>query len=230
MKTPLRVVNGSQFETPVIPSGPTPAPAERKKRELRDDYIVMLCSLRGNVEKDSTEDQMLVRWVFDRMAANKFADDLLQKLEAVAADKLIGEWEEAKERVREQQKKIDRHREEIARETIALNRLSEVRGKRQAEWDIAQQTKKQLGRYASQGDLDKANLWLLKCEGEVEIANQQHVMQQQRINQMNLVEMKPLMEKLNKLAADEARLAHMVLGTSYTDEYGLVHPPRAPLR
>jgi hypothetical protein len=230
MKTPLRVVDGSQFVPTVMPSGPITAPAEKPKRDLRDDYLVMLCSLRGNVPKDSTEDQALVRWVFARMEANKFADELLEKLQAVAADKLIVEWEESKAKVREQQAKIDKHKEEIARETITLNRLSEVRGKRQTEWDIAQQTKKQLGRYAAQRDLDKANMWLLKCEAEVEIANQQHATVQQRINIMNLVEMKPLAEKLNELAADEARLAHMVLGTSYTTPEGLVVPARAPLK
>lgn len=43
---------------------------------------------------------------------------------------------------------------------------------------------------------------------------------------MNLVELKPFMEKLNELAAEEARLAHFVTGQGYTNELGIVVPAR----
>jgi hypothetical protein len=46
---------------------------------------------------------------------------------------------------------------------------------------------------------------------------------------MNLVELKPLMEKLNELLAEEARLAHFVTGAGYTNELGLVVPTRPPI-
>jgi len=107
-----------------------------------------------------------------------------------------------------------------------LNRLSDLRGKKQAQFDVAQQTKRQLGRYASQQKITQADLWLLKCEGELEVANQQHAAVMQKINFMTLTEMKPLQERLNALAAEEAKLAHAVLGTGYTTPEGIVVPGR----
>jgi hypothetical protein len=52
---------------------------------------------------------------------------------------------------------------------------------------------------------------------------------QQRINNLSLAESKPLQEKLAELVAIEARLAYMVLGTSYTNELGIVVPAREPI-
>jgi hypothetical protein len=39
-----------------------------------------------------------------------------------------------------------------------------------------------------------------------------------------------MQEKLAELAAEEAQLHHYVTGQSFTDGYGLVHPPREPLQ
>jgi hypothetical protein len=46
---------------------------------------------------------------------------------------------------------------------------------------------------------------------------------------MNLVDLKPLMEKLNELVAEEMRLAHLVTGAGYTNELGIVVPARPPI-
>jgi hypothetical protein len=46
---------------------------------------------------------------------------------------------------------------------------------------------------------------------------------------MTLTELKPIVERLNELMAEEARLNHYVTGVSYTTDLGLVVPVRPPL-
>jgi hypothetical protein len=92
-----------------------------------------------------------------------------------------------------------------------------------------QQEKRQLSRYAKRREIERVNLLLLKREAEAEFATEEAGAIQTRINMMNLVELKPLMEKLNELAAEEMRLAHFVTGQGYTNEFGIVVPARPPI-
>ena len=66
-------------------------------------------------------------------------------------------------------------------------------------------------------------------EAECDHASRQSAEIQSRINHMNLVDLKPLMEKLNELVAEEMRLAHLVTGAGYTNELGIVVPARPPI-
>jgi hypothetical protein len=136
MKTPMRVSAGG-FDAGVVAPGPIVEKPVIPKREIRDDYMVLLCSLRRNTEKDSDEERELVRLVLERIEANKQADVLLEKLQRMASSKLAIEWEAAKEAVREQQEKIDKFREQTNELTVELNRRAEARAKAQAQFDVA---------------------------------------------------------------------------------------------
>jgi hypothetical protein len=131
--------------------------------------------------------------------------------------------------VREQQKLIDKHRQAITVRTAELNHANEHRSKLIALRDAAQQEKRQLSRFTERREIDRLNLLLTKREAEAEHATKQAGEIQGRINYMNLVDLKPLMEKPNELMAEEARLNHYVTGQSYTTDLGIVVPARPPI-
>jgi superfamily I DNA and/or RNA helicase len=139
------------------------------------------------------------------------------------------EHEAAKKAVRDHQKLIDRHRAELAEQTRELNRANDARAQTIAARDAVQQERRQLSRFAERREIERLNLLLTGREAEAEYATQQAGQIQARINNMNLVELKPLMEKLSELVAEEARLNHFVSGRGYTNELGIVIPSRPPL-
>ena len=67
---------------------------------------------------------------------------------------------------------------------------------------------------------------LSKRESDAGLAAQEHGQIQARINHLTLVELQPLIERLNVLTAQEAKLNHLVTGQGYTNELGLVIPAR----
>jgi hypothetical protein len=146
-----------------------------------------------------------------------------------AREKVRAEHEVAKAAVRDQQKKIAEHHAAIAELTRDLNKANEAKGLAFAARDAAQEEQRRLSRYTEKRDVDRANALLAKREAEADRAAAESGGIQQRINYLTLVDLKPLMEKLNELIAEEARLNHYVTGQSYTTDLGIVVPPTAPL-
>jgi hypothetical protein len=224
------VGSGSQFDAGVVLPGPIQEAAVILKRELSDEFMAALSEMLFArdllTEKDRREVNNLVA---ERMNLNERSAAFIEKFQAQARVKVAAEHEAAKKAVREQQKKIDGHHEEIVALSRELNRRNDVKAKAVAARDAAKQELRQLSRYSERGEVERLNLLLLERESEAEYAIQEAGSIQMQINQKNLVDLKPLMERLNELAAEEARLAHFVTGQGYTNEVGIIVPARPPL-
>jgi regulator of sigma D len=229
MKSSLTVVPGADFAVPVIPAGPLQPPGITK-RELVDQYMHTLSDL--FFERDlltEKEHREVMQLVGQRHALNQRATELIERVRGRAREKITVELESAKAAVRAQQEKIAKHKHEIAAETRELNRLNDAKTRAISARDAAQEAKRSLSRYADRSTHEAANSPLVKREAEAEAASQAAGASQQRINYMNLVDLKPLIEKLNELVNEEARLNHYVSGQGYTNELGIVVPSRPPL-
>lgn len=121
------------------------------------------------------------------------------------------------------------HHGTIAALTRDLNHAAEARSLAFGARDAAQEAQRTLSRYATKAQQEKAAELLAKREAECDKAAKTHGSIQQDINYKMLVDLKPLMEKLTELMNEEARLAHYITGASYTNELGIVVPPRPPI-
>jgi hypothetical protein len=230
VKTPYTTVAGTGFDAGVLPPGPLQPAGITKKHELVDPYMAGLTDLVSQQELLSEKDwRELQQLVNERMSLNERASKLIERFQARARAKVAAEHEAAKAALREQQKKIAEHREAISALTRELNRKNDLRAQAIAARDQAQQEKRQLSRFAERREIERLNLLLSKREAAAEHATQEAGAVQSRINMMTLVELKPLMEKLNELIGEEMRLNHFVTGQGYTNELGIVVPNRPPL-
>src|SRR5208283_1875126 len=115
---------------------------------------------------------------------------------------------------------------ELAMLQRELNRLTELKGKAFMNYTEAREEREQLSRFAPRKHVEAANLLCTRRETEAALAEQECGKIQQVMNRKRLVDLQPLMEKLNELLAEEMKLANTVSGTSYTNEYGIVVPAR----
>ena len=229
MKTSYSVVPGTGFDAGVLPPGPLQPVVPETPHDLPDLYMQHLVSLHGSPELNEEESREVNLLIGQRMGLNERTSAIFERVRVRAREKVTAEWELAKEAVRKQQKLITEHRNQIAELTGELNRSNGKKSQAIALRDEAAQEKKQLSRFAPQREVERLNLLLLRRESEATQATQAAGEIQARINQMNLVDLKPLMEKLNELVNEEMRLAHFVTGAGFTNEFGIVVPARAPL-
>jgi chromosome segregation ATPase len=230
MKTAYQVTTGGSFSGGVLPAGPLRDGITELKRELTDGYLGALTDLMFHSEQLTEADRReLDRLVSLRHTLNQSADALLERVRGRARVRVTAEWELAKQAVREQQKKLVEHHEQIAALTRELNRAAEAKGLAVAARDAVQEEGRRLSRYAEKAERDRVSKLLQKREAECDRAAKEHGNLQQQINFATLTGLKPLMEKLNELMGEEARLNHYVTGASYTTELGLVVPASRPL-
>ena len=146
-------------------------------------------------EKERSEIQQLVG---ERHSLNQRASEIIERFQACTHAKVAAEHELAKQAVRDQMALIDKHRGEIGALTRDLNRVNEKRTHAFAQRDSAQEEQRRLSRYATKAEQDKANLLLSKRESDAGLAAQEHGQIQARINHLTLVELQPLIERLER--------------------------------
>jgi hypothetical protein len=229
MKSPYTTVEGTQFDAGVLPPGPLQPVILETKRELPDPYMEHLVSLHGSPELSEAENSEVSSLIGERMGLNQRASAIFERVRTRSREKITVEWEAAKAAVRAQQEKLREHHEQISQLQRQLNIANEAKSLAFAARDSAAEEKRRLNRYAEKRESDKANSLLVKREAEASHAAQEHGTLQQQINFMTLTELKPIMEELNRLMGEEARLAHFVTGAGYTNELGIVVPARPPL-
>jgi hypothetical protein len=229
MKTHFVTTAGAGFGAGVIPPGPLQRETPPPKRELRDEYQHALHDLIFSGTATEQEKELAKDLLWQRNELAKQATQLLDSFRVRARAQVRSEHEAAKSAVRSQQEKIQKHHEEIAALTRELNRAAEIKSLADAAWNAASEDRRALSRYASKREHEKADELLAKRESACDAAAKEHATILQRINFLTLSGLKPLMEKLNELQGEEARLDHFVTGRSYTTELGLVVPPSEPI-
>jgi hypothetical protein len=230
MATRLTVVSGANFDASVIPAGPLEPAAVILKREFPDEIMAALCGLLSERELLSEAEEREVNLLIgQRMGLNERTNAILDRVRARTRVKVTAEWEAAKAQARAQQEKLAAHHAKISELTRELNKANEAKSLAFAARDAAQEEKSRLSRYAEKRESDKANLLLMKREAEADNAAKESGSIQQQINYLTLTETKPIMERLNELMGEEARLNHYVTGASYTTELGIVVPSSRPL-
>ena len=228
MATQLTVVSGANFDASVIPAGPLEPAAVILKREFPDEIMAALCGLLSELLSEAEEREVNLL-IGQRMRLNERTNAILDRVRARTRVKVTAEWEAAKAQARAQQEKLAAHHAKISELTRELNKANEAKSLAFAARDAAQEEKSRLSRYAEKRESDKANLLLMKREAEADNAAKESGSIQQQINYLTLTETKPIMERLNELMGEEARLRHYVTGEGYTNELGLVVPARPPL-
>jgi hypothetical protein len=228
MKTPFVAVGGSGgFSSGVMEPGPLAERATPAKPELVDQYMTTLTTLAFEREQLTAEDSAEIDdLVGQRIGVNQHIKELIERVHTRVQRKLAAALEQAKGAVRVQQGIVEAHRSKI---TVMGQELNELRKKESAcigRFHEAQQRRRELSRYAAAKTVSQAERELADASAAASAAANDAGMLLAQINNAKMVEGEPLMLKLNALIADEARLSWSVHGTSYTDEYGLVHPPR----
>jgi hypothetical protein len=200
-----------------------------EKREPDDGYLSALHDLIFEPSVSAEEKAQADRLYAERAALNDRTNRLIESYRSRIRVQVRAQHEAAKAAVVEQQQKPKEHHDAIAEMNRELARANEKKSIAFAARDSAQEARRTLTRYATKAEQEKANLLLAKREAEADVAAKEHGTLQQQINFATLTGLKPLMERLNELIAEEARLNHYVTGQSYTTELGIVTPPRPPL-
>ena len=229
MKAAYTVVNGGQFDCGVVPAGPLRPAGNTERREPEDGYLSALATLVFEPSVSAQEKQEADRLLAQRWALNEQTNRLLDAYRARVRIEVAKEHEESKRAVLAQQEKLREHHERIVGMTTELNRANEKKGLAFAARDAALEEQRRLSRYADKQAHKRAADLLAKREAECDLAAKEAGTIQQQINFATLTELKPLMETLNELVGEEARLNHFVSGQTYTTSLGLVVPPRPPL-
>jgi hypothetical protein len=229
MKAAYVTVNGSQFDSGVVPAGPLRPAGITERREPEDGFLHALTDLIFDRSLSAEEKQEADRLISIRIGLNDRTNRLPDAFRARVRVIVAREHETAKAAVRAQQEKLQKHHEEILALTRELNSANEKKSLAYAARDSAQEEQRRLSRYAPKGEHDKAAKLLAKREAECDKAATEYGTIQQHINYLTLTGLKPLMERLNELIGEEARLNHFVTGATYTTDLGLVVPPRPPL-
>jgi len=217
------VVDGRDFDGG-FPQAPTAGP------ELRDDRLLILSRLfTEHLKEDSPANREVQRLILKRAELNKECDVFVQAQVEPIREKIVQQHEDVKARAREQQGKISELRATIAEAGRDLNTKRDVQARAASVLHASQQRRKELSRFSSRVKFIEADGAIDAALKVVEKANQAEAEAMQRLNQLRLVAMKPLVEELDRIAAEEQRLAAIVTGEGYTDSLGLVHPAGEPL-
>jgi chromosome segregation ATPase len=222
-------IDGQHFDAGISPPG-GPVPAEAQKRKPTDERMELLSSLfMDHLGDDSENKRLCGRFIVERSELNKTIDAFIEKLRQPMREKLIELHEQAKTAVREQQEKVaalqNRIGEAQAQLNVAKGRVAEA----MTALNDARQRRKEVSRFAPRKEIAAADEAIENAIAKVDKANAAPANLQAQINYWTFVDREPLVKELNALMAEELELRAAITGESYTDEYGLVHPPRSPI-
>lgn len=228
MKTSILVTSGGGFDAGVVSPGILPEgnTSITEPFELRDEVMNQLGTMFTSNCFNKSEKLQLQAWISDRLFMNKQIAEFMNVFRLRTAAQIEEQWEEAKEAVRRQQKRIEDFNKESAALQRELNRRAGLKGKAFHDLIEARAEREQLSRFSSRKQLESANLLVTQRETVAAEAELEAAKIQQLLNNRAMVQMQPLMEELNRLAAEEMKLRAAVSGESFTDEFGLVHPAR----
>jgi hypothetical protein len=215
-------VNGNSFDGGVVDPIPRPT-APVQKRELADEYMILLCKLDPDTpELKHLRDILLGR----RIELNAESLKLIESERVKANAAVREEWEAQKKLCREQQKVIDALNVELAEVIREWNAATEKKSKTGMRVFDAYQRRKELSRFTSAEQTAKADGAIEKAQRAFEEAGAPEAEWRARRNDLVLTQIPNAGKELDKLATMELRLHAAVTGQGYTDpEFGIQVPP-----
>ena len=208
-------IAGQFFHAAVSPTGkPMKEAAEPERTELADPILESLCRLDSN---DPAIQHKISVLIGKRIAENKTALELIEQGAEKERALLTEKWELVKKQARDQQRKINELRKEIADTTRQWNAAVKVTSDASMKALEAEAKRKTLSRFAPSSAIQKAEEVVDRADEAFAKAEEAESRWLSHRNQLVLVELPKLQKELERLATEEIRLRARVTGESFTD-------------
>jgi hypothetical protein len=215
--TPVKTVQGRNFGGHIDDK-----PSDDAKPQLPDPVLIAIFEVKS---QDPSFVSWRNAWVSARMESNAEAESQLYAAAEKENSELVTRHEDIKRQGKEQQARIAKLRNEITDAENEFRRLNEVTAKAVGELHIAQKERQEISRYASADEVQSLEEKIEKATAKVDAAEKAAGEHLSRRNYLAMVGLKPLMEKMEELAIEEARLRARILGEAYWDpEFGIQIP------
>lgn len=204
-------------------SAPEQQPDQETKQPLRDPILAGLLSLDiKNAERRAQRDRLVAA----RLELNKESEALVEQELCEGHKALVAEHAACRERGRQQEKILGDLLTELAEIQQELNKLDAAFAESRSELNAANEERGNLGRFATDEEIVKADALIEKAAQRVEKAAAAHAEAAQERNRIVLIALPPEQEKLNALVVELNRLEALLAGATPDSaerlEYGFV--------